>query len=364
MATRKKAARKKSARRVKTNDHGIDWGKEVPATEPTQIQGFTLPPKRERHPPPLVQQIQEECLTRRGWHKFEKSTTLRIRAVCRALCEGDKEKADDLYVTLDRKELRYWVAPDTGVIHAIEEESPRTLCNMKPTPEGQEGAWEPTKKKPDCPRCLKRTNVDHPLKAQALERVEPFILAQHASQLRRKEAEKKIEKLAKMLPVWTAYVENLPGLGAKGLGLIIGEAGDLNDFERPTQLWTWMGVGLIPLEGPADPNPMIQRRCAGDMGLIHRYNPERRSVLFTIGEALYKTEGPYRQMYLERKEYEREKAKSEGLTVCPAAQIPKGEESKYRSDGHIHNRARRYAEKQLLKNLLHKWHECGKIPTA
>ena len=48
------------------------------------------------------------------------------------------------------------------------------------------------------------------------------------------------------------------------------------------------------------------------------------------------------------------------LTFChagcaPAAKIPKGKASQYRSEGHIHKLAERYMEKRQLKHLWQIW---------
>jgi hypothetical protein len=52
---------------------------------------------------------------------------------------------------------------------------------------------------------------------------------------------------------------------------------------------------------------------------------------------------------------ETEKAQLAGLIVAPAAKIPKNNAEQYMSLGHVANRARRYAEKRLLKHLWQAW---------
>ncbi len=264
----------------------------------------------ERNPPPLIQLLQENSLERRGWLRFRVATELRIKAVCRAMCEGDKDAAKVLFSTLQ---------------------------NDKKT---------------------------HPLKEVVLQRVTPLLGAMVAAKTVENQVVSRIEKLTEKLPVWRGWAERVHGVGAKSVGLIAGEAGDLNEIERPSQLWTLLGVGLVP-RFQGDPDPPIQQRMPGDAGILHKFNPERRAVVFTLGDSFIKTGGPYRDVYDRRKIVELKKFEDAGYTVVPAAEMPKQgdpERDKYRSQGHVHNRARRYTEKQFLKHLLWAWHDCGPVP--
>jgi hypothetical protein len=45
--------------------------------------------------------------------------------------------------------------------------------------------------------------------------------------------------------------------------------------------------------------------------------------------------------------------------VCPAAKIPAKNKELYRSDGHVHNRAKRYMEKRLIRDLWRAWRDYG-----
>ena len=73
--------------------------------------------------------------------------------------------------------------------------------------------------------------------------------------------------------------------------------------------------------------------------------------------------GEYGALYLREKARQQEKAKAEGLTVCPAAKIPAKAASKYRSEGHIHNRAARYVGKKLLRDLWKVWRREARLAT-
>ena len=132
-----------------------------------------------------------------------------------------------------------------------------------------------------------------------------------------------------------------------GLAQIIAETGDLSNYANPAKLWKRMGMAVI--EGGR------QRRVAGAPALEHGYSPRRRAVLFCIGDSIVRTGGPYRKVYDEMKKDEQKQAVEAGLTVLPAAKIPKGDAEHYRSEGHVHNRARRKMEKQLLLDLWREW---------
>jgi hypothetical protein len=180
----------------------------------------------------------------------------------------------------------------------------------------------------------------------ALRHLSPLLRARDMLAQERLAPEKELRKLAEQLPIWAAWARDIKGFGALGLGQIIAEAGDLNRYANPAKLWTRMGVGLDPIGGGR------QRLVAG---VATGYVPRRRSVLWVIGDAMIKAQGPYREIYLARKAYGVQQAEAAGLIVAPALEIPKGKESAYRSQGHCHNRAKRYAEKMLLKHLWQEW---------
>ena len=155
------------------------------------------------------------------------------------------------------------------------------------------------------------------------------------------EMERRLKKLAKGLPTYT-WMKSINGFGEVGLCQIVGECGDLSDFNNPAKLWKYLGLAPIT-EYPVGPygGRLYSRRC--------------RSIMFVIGDSLIKKQGPYRTLYLERKTREVEKAEIEGLTVAPQAKIPAKKKAEYRSEGHIHRRAQRYMEKRLLRNLWREW---------
>jgi hypothetical protein len=144
-----------------------------------------------------------------------------------------------------------------------------------------------------------------------------------------RQCEKRLTKLVQQHPVWHDFAEPICGFGAIGLGQIIGEAGDLSNYANPAKLWKRFGVGLV--------NGERQRKSLDkEKALAFGYNPRRRSVLHVIGDSLIKKQNPYRELYLQRKEYEKAKA----TQLAPMAH---------------HLRALRYVEKRLLRDLWRAW---------
>lgn len=192
---------------------------------------------------------------------------------------------------------------------------------------------------------------DHPDAALALAAVTPLLAARAEVEAGRKARVKELEGLARQLPVWSAWAEGVRGFGAHGLGAIVGEAGDLSKYANPAKLWKRMGVGLVGSERQG-------LRSDPAEALAHGYNPARRSILFQVGEPLVKIKGPYREVYLARKEHEERRALSEGREVLPAADVTKGRDpATFITKGHVHNRARRYMEKRLLRDLWRAWRD-------
>ena len=148
-------------------------------------------------------------------------------------------------------------------------------------------------------------------------------------------AERRVIEIAMTFPVYAAFWEPVNGLGALGLGMIIGETGDLSQYANPAKVWKRMGLAVI--DGKS------QRKAKGAEGIKQAYNPSRRAVMFVIGDSLIKKQNPYRDLYLERKEYEREKAPDQKLIV-------------------YHRRAQRYMEKRLLRELWKAWRDCAALP--
>lgn len=167
------------------------------------------------------------------------------------------------------------------------------------------------------------------------------------------DADKKLTTLAKQLPVWSSFCADVRGFGPGSLAVIVGEAGDLSNYPDKSKLWKRMGVAVF--DGVRQGG--LSKNARKEDWIAHGYSPLRRSRMWNIGDALIKgnKDGKYRAAYLRRKQYERDRAVASGLTVLPAAKIPKKQADKYMSEGHIHRRAQRYMEKMLLRDLRAAW---------
>lgn len=256
--------------------------------------------------PALIGDIRELYRQRVDLHRAEKSLTLQIKAKCRRVMEGDKGEGAKMY---------------------------KSMLNGQKMP----GATE-----------VRLAS-------------EPFINARALLNAERLQTEKMLEKLAKQLPVWP-WVEAVRGFGPLSLAAIVGEAGDLGNYAGPAKLWKRMGLAVI--------NGGRQRCVSGADAIVHGYSPQRRSMVWNIGECLIKQQGEYREIYLARIVTEVEKAHAEGLDVVTttAATVESWEKrglpaplkvtkstDQHRTAGHIHNRAKRFAEKRLLRNLWRAW---------
>ena len=280
-----------------------DEGQRAPETQPghapacaTPIQGAVHHRAENRggHDDaldPICDLLRELHRQRQDLHRAEKSLTLQIKAKLRRMCDGERTEADRVYKSM-------------------------------------------------------QNGCAHELAVEALAVCAPFITARSVLEKERKSTEKHMEKKAKELPVY-AWVEQVRGFGALGLAQVVGEAGSLSNYATVSKLWKRLGLAVI--------NGERQQRKPGAESLLHGYSPSRRSVIWTMGDSLFRANGEYADVCRARKEREREKAAEEGLTVAPSAKIPAAKQAEYRSDGHIHNRAKRYMEKRLIRDLWAAW---------
>lgn len=239
---------------------------------------------------------------RQAWHRAEKSLTLTAKGLCRRIVGGDKDAGTALY-------------------DAILKDKPHDLVEV--------GAFA----------------------------IGPLLAAFRTVSAARKDVEKQLEGLAKKLPGYD-FVTRTPGCSAFTLYSLTAECAGVNhlgflDFATISRIYVRMSVHQLA-------DGTRARLLSGAAAIEAGYVPSRRSVIWTIGDSLIKSQGPYRDLYLKLKEDEVRAAQEQGLTVLPSAKIPKKNAELYRSEGHIHNRAKRRMEKRLLHDL---WvdirRECG-----
>lgn len=165
----------------------------------------------------------------------------------------------------------------------------------------------------------------------------------------RAELEKSMSGLARSLPVWP-WVESVKGFGAMGLAIIVGEAGDIAGYANPGKLWK--RLGLAPFDGLAASSwkrSAAPRKLTAEEWIGIGYNQRRRSASWTIADSLLRQPGPYADAYRARRVYECEK-NPEFLTGKTNAKTGNPQVTKQ-----CDLRARRYAEKRLIKHLWQAW---------
>ncbi len=185
-------------------------------------------------------------------------------------------------------------------------------------------------------------NSSHPQANIAVLVTEPLVAARSTISACRIAVERIMEHEVKHLPIWPR-VKATPGFGALSLASIIGETGDLANYSTHSKLWKRLGLAVIDGER--------QRRVLGAAAIEHGYNASRRAVVWTVGQCVFRAQsqridkrtgeitkpaGPYRLGYDARKELELARVETRG---------------------HAHNRAARYMEKKLIRNLWRAWRE-------
>jgi len=171
----------------------------------------------------------------------------------------------------------------------------------------------------------------------------------------RHDVEKRMVKLARTLP-GAGFVAETPGLGMLSFARIVGEAGDLGNYPAKGHLWKRFGLAVIDgtIQGRSGLPMTASREHRAAAWTARGYVPRRRSMVYVIGESLIKAQvravpdadgedtgertalGPHGAAYLARKAYET----ARDPDMRPAA---------------AHQRAKRYMEKRLLRDLWQAW---------
>lgn len=176
--------------------------------------------------------------------------------------------------------------------------------------------------------------------ARGLADSEAFFEVERLLRVAREVPEKEMKRVAADLPL-ASWVEQTRGLGMLGFAQIIAEAGDLSNYSGPAKLWKRFGLapGQRRLKGCGKKHPAGKTCIKCDAAIQMGFSPSRRAVMSVIGDSLMKMGEEYRQVYLVEKE--RQRSLHPELTKA-----------------HTHNRALRYMEKRLLRDL---WRENKRI---
>lgn len=194
----------------------------------------------------------------------------------------------------------------------------------------------------------------HPLYAN----VAPYLLAMESLEAQRAVYEKELVKLVKRLPVYD-WVKSVKGFGDISFATIVGECGDIGTYRGPACLWKRMGLAVFDGKRQGAPGEGASK----EDWILHGYNKQRRSVSWNARNNLIGGMGKYRPMfgedveanpdltYLQKVFVGRVRIECEKLGL-PVTESDKGKES-YKK--HPTNRAMRYTEKRLLRNLWIEW---------
>ena len=162
---------------------------------------------------------------------------------------------------------------------------------------------------------------------------------------KRKDIEKMQEIEVKKLPACETWCA-VKGRAAGGLACIIGEAGDLSDYENPAKLWKRFGLAV--LEGVRQGG--LKNGSSKEAWIAHGYCKRRRSVMWTIGHSLIMCggkDGKYYKIFADRK--------ARDFEILKERWIAAGKDPEKYGPGHADACGQRYMEKELLKELWNEW---------
>lgn len=194
----------------------------------------------------LLADIQNTWRMRQNWIRAETKLILQGKAICRAWTDGDKDKADELYLGIQK-----------GKVH----EPALELALM------------------------------------------PFLTSVVVFSNKRKELEKHLKKLVHQLPIWP-WVKDIRGFAEIGLAAVVGEAGDLSNYATIAKLWKRMGLAVMDGLRQGRVEEGLDKRERAVRFIEHGYSPHRRAAVFAnIGIPLINNnkDGIYRAIYLGQK---------------------------------------------------------------
>lgn len=170
--------------------------------------------------------------------------------------------------------------------------------------------------------------------------------------------EKEMVKLVKRLPVY-GWVKSVNGFGDVSFATVVGECGDIGSYRNPSCIWKRMG--LAPFEGKAGATWRKIGGLSAEQWIAAGYSPKRRSVAYNLdkiigGMGLWRpligsdlTDANYYQRVFA------ERARIEAVKLeMPVTASDKGKESYTK---YVANRAMRYTQKRLLRELWRAWRD-------
>lgn len=182
--------------------------------------------------------------------------------------------------------------------------------------------------------------VDHPRAADIAALVLATASARQPFDALRDACEAEMRRLARATPAH-GWVKSVAGFGDLGLGVIVGEAGDIGTYATPSRLWKRLGLAVI--EGERQ-----QRRSDPDLAAKHGFNPRRRAEVFAfLQDALF------------RQQWRGEKDGVPAHAIAPYGEVYGAKKAEYLergwTPGHADSAARRYMAKRIVLHLWREW---------
>jgi hypothetical protein len=97
----------------------------------------------------------------------------------------------------------------------------------------------------------------------------------------RRSVELEMRRISRKLPVWEAWGKDVCGFGDLGLGIIVGETGDLSNYTTIEKLWKRLGLAVFDGKRQG-------KRTDPDEAALHGYNPCRRAEIWTIADSMFR----------------------------------------------------------------------------
>ena len=152
------------------------------------------------------------------------------------------------------------------------------------------------------------------------------------------------------------WFSKVKGVGKENIAKVVANI-DIALDDTPSSLWKFAGFSV---ENGAAP-----KRVRGGGKL--QYNSQLRSLCWRLGSSLLRAGGKFYDYYLKEKDKYYQKYENQGVTIVPAASLPKKDGKRYEpegvmSGGHIHNMALRKMIKLFLACLWVVWREAEGLP--
>lgn len=192
--------------------------------------------------------------------------------------------------------------------------------------------------------------------------IDEYVQAEKLFDKRSNDLAKLMVKQAKRLPAYK-FAKSVDGLGDVSFATIVGECGDIGTYKSISAVWKRLGLAVI--NGRRQGNPG-EGASANDW-VNHGYSKARRSVSWNARQhvigAMAKWRPDYgadvddddslteyQRIYAKRARFESEKL---GLPIVEKKNAKGAMKESYKM--HVCNRAHRYVEKRMIKNLYLAW---------